>query len=72
MLNIDGKIRYQYITDTGFMAGNLIGTDGNSLGVTASSIDGWLSMEDFKAPAGTSGYGVCVKYNDAMLTQAGF
>lgn len=72
MLNIDGKIRYQYITDTGFMAGNLIGIDGNSLGVAASSIDGWLSMEDFKAPAGTSGYGVCVEYKDAMLTQGGF
>lgn len=72
MLNIDGKICYQYITDSGFMAGNLIGTDGNSLGVTASSIDGWLSMEDFKAPAGSSGYGVYVEYKDAMLTQGGF
>ena len=72
MLNIDGKIRYQYITSDGTVNGNLIGTDGNSLGVTAASIDGWLSMDDFTQPAGSSGFGVAVEYKDAMLQQGGF
>lgn len=72
MLNIDGKIRYQYITDDGTVNGNLIGIDGNSLGVTAASIDGWLSMDDFTQPAGSSGFGVAVEYKDAMLQQGGF
>lgn len=72
MLNIDGKIRYQYITSDGTVNGNLIGTDGNSLGVTAASIDGWLSMDDFTQPAASSGFGVAVEYKDAMLQQGGF
>lgn len=72
MLNIDGKIRYQYITDTGIMSGSLIGLDGQPLNVTAASIDGWLSMEGFTAPPGSSGYTVCIEYKDGMIQQAGF
>ena len=72
MINVDGAVRFQYITDDGQLTGHLIGIDGNALALTPNDIDGNEDMGGFTLPSNSSGYPMVVQYDAAMLSQGGF
>lgn len=69
--DIDGQIRYQYVTTDGKITGGLVGIDGKPIeGVTVTDVDGWPDMDAYPMlGAGDKG---AVQYTDGMLAQAGF
>lgn len=72
MINVDGNVRFQYITDDGQLTGHLIGVDGTALALTPNDIDGNADMDSFTLPSNSSGHPMVVQYDSSMLVQGGF